>query len=116
MMNADGSHQRRLTGSQLYNFRSGRQMAPGWLTNSTRDRGIAKVTIDANGSLGEEIPLTDSGYDATHPRWSLDGYYIFFTSPRDGNMNLYRMNSDGSGVVQLTFNPAHDAAPSVIFK
>jgi hypothetical protein len=119
IMDADGSHQRRLTsGSQLYNFPV---WSPdgAWLAYDNSTQGIekiAKVTIDANGNLGEEIPLTDSGYDATHPRWSLDGYYIFFTSPRDGNMNLYRMNSDGSGVVQLTFNPAHDAAPSVIIK
>jgi Tol biopolymer transport system component len=119
IMDADGSHQRRLTsGSQLYNFPV---WSPdgAWLAYDNSTQGIekiAKVTIDANGSLGEEIPLTGSGYDATHPRWSLDGYYIFFTSPRDGNMNLYRMNSDGSDVVQLTFNPAHDAAPSVIFK
>jgi len=49
-------------------------MAPGWLTiTHPEHREIAKVTIDASGTLGEEIPLTDNTYDATHPRWSPDG-------------------------------------------
>jgi len=31
-------------------------------------------------------------------------------------MNLYRMDSDGGNIVQLTYSSADDAAPSVIFK
>jgi Tol biopolymer transport system component len=116
MMNADGSNPRQLTsGSQLFNFPV---WSPDgqWLAYDNSTQGIerlAKVTIDASGNIGKEIFLTDSAYDATHPRWSMDGYYLFFTSQIDGNMNLYRMNSDGTNIVQLTFNPADDAAPSV---
>jgi len=117
MMNADGSNPHPLTsGSQLHNFPV---WSPDgqWLAYDNSTQGIerlAKVPIDASGNIGEEILLTDSSYDATHPRWSPDGYYLFFTSSKDGKMNLYRMNSDGTNIVQLTFSPADDAAPSVI--
>lgn len=37
---------------------------------------------------------------------------IAFTSDRDGDYELYTMARDGSGVVQLTNNPANDSAPA----
>jgi hypothetical protein len=36
---------------------------------------------------------------------------IAFTSDRDGNAEVYVMNADGSGQVNLTNNPAGDAYP-----
>ena len=42
---------------------------------------------------------TDQG-----PAWSPDGRQLVFTSTRDGNQEVYRMNADGSGVTRLTFN------------
>ena len=37
---------------------------------------------------------------------------IAFTSMRDGNPEIYVMNSDGSGQANLTNNAAGDSAPS----
>lgn len=37
---------------------------------------------------------------------------ISFVSDRDGNFEIYVMNADGSGLTNLTNNPAMDAAPS----
>lgn len=36
---------------------------------------------------------------------------ISFTSNRDGNYEVYIMNSDGSGQTNLTNNPADDGLP-----
>ena len=37
---------------------------------------------------------------------------IAFVSDRDGNFEIYIMNADGSGLVNLTNNPAYDGEPS----
>ena len=45
---------------------------------------------------------------ATSPLWGK----IVFYSERDGNHEIYRMDSDGSNVTRLTHQPASDAAPA----
>jgi Tol biopolymer transport system component len=42
------------------------------------------------------------------PAWSPDGNRIAFRSNRDGNLDIYTMNTDGSQVVQLTRDPFAD--------
>jgi len=37
---------------------------------------------------------------------------IAFTSSRDGNLDIYLMNPDGSGIVRLTADPATDRSPT----
>ena len=37
---------------------------------------------------------------------------IAFTSNRDGNLEIYAMNADGTGQVNLTNNPATDTYPA----
>lgn len=46
------------------------------------------------------------------PYFSPDGRKIVFRSGRDGNHEIYLMNSDGSGVRRLTDNEATDTMPS----
>jgi Tol biopolymer transport system component len=36
---------------------------------------------------------------------------IIFTSDRDGNDEIYTMNTNGSGQTRLTTNPATDISP-----
>ena len=42
------------------------------------------------------------------PRWSPDGSKLAFESDRGGNVDVYVMNLDGTGLVNLTKNPAFD--------
>jgi Tol biopolymer transport system component len=46
-------------------------------------------------------------YDAEATVCAKDGS-IIFTSDRDGDLELYRMNADGSNVVRLTHTPGYD--------
>jgi TolB protein len=62
----------------------------------------------ANG--GEIEPLTTTpGYDA-EATIARDGT-IVFTSVRDGDMEIYSMRPDGSGVTRLTHRPGPDGGP-----
>ncbi|MFL6335175.1 MAG: S8 family serine peptidase [Pyrinomonadaceae bacterium] len=54
--------------------------------------------------------LTQGTFDS-HPRYSPDGSKIVFQRSTDGQPDIYVMNADGSGVTQLTNNPAYDLAP-----
>ena len=64
-------------------------------------------TIVATG--GSETQLT-TGPDFK-PEWSPNGDKIAFYSERDGNWDVYVMNRDGTGLVQLTDDPASDFGP-----
>ncbi|PZC41994.1 MAG: component of the Tol biopolymer transport system [Chloroflexi bacterium] len=50
--------------------------------------------------------LTLSNY--AQPAWSPDGTQIAFDTKRDGNFEIYVMNADGSGAVNLSQNPGAD--------
>jgi len=55
--------------------------------------------------------LTDNtAYDA-EGSFSPDGKHIIFTSNRTGDLELYAMKADGTGVVQLTKTPGYDGGP-----
>lgn len=63
-------------------------------------------TAKADGS--ELTPLTQRrGYDAEATVCAKDGT-ILFTSDRDGDLELYRMDPDGKNVVRLTRTPGYD--------
>ncbi len=70
---------------------------------------IWKFRPDGTGAVN----LT-AGSDANNgfPYFSPDGKLIVFRSGRDGNHEIYLMNSDGSNVRRLTDNPATDTMPS----
>jgi TolB protein len=73
-------------------------------------------TIDVDG--GRELMLTHIGSD-DHPAWSPDGKAIAFTrmptnpwSQGFFHFQIYVMNADGSGVMQLTNNGAENRSPT----
>jgi TolB protein len=62
--------------------------------------GLAKLTNSRGGKI-------NNGLDS----WSPDGKKIAFVSNRTGTYEIYLMNSNGSGVTQLTRGPeAHRAS------
>jgi Tol biopolymer transport system component/DNA-binding winged helix-turn-helix (wHTH) protein len=46
------------------------------------------------------------------PSWSPDGQQLAFVSKRDGNDEIYIMNSDGSGLLRITRSLAKDTNPT----
>jgi len=52
-------------------------------------------------------PNPDTDRSAT-AAWSPDGQWILFNSYRDGNYEIYKMRSDGTGAVNLTNDPGSD--------
>ena len=46
------------------------------------------------------------------PAWSPDGKQIAFRADIDGNGDIYVINADGTGRVNLTNNPASDWSPA----
>lgn len=55
--------------------------------------------------------LTTDPADDLLPAWSPDGRLIAFVSLRDGNAEIYVMNSDGSEPLRITNDPAGDWRP-----
>jgi TolB protein len=49
--------------------------------------------------------LTTSSGNDTQPDWSPDGQRIAFQSDRDGQLELYVMDADGSNPTRLTTTP-----------
>ena len=48
------------------------------------------------------------------PKWSPDGQKILFSSDvnNNGNSDIYIVNVDGSGLIQLTSNPFYEGSPA----
>jgi len=70
--------------------------------------GIGTVYPDGHG----ELSLTTDDAD-TAPAWSPDGARIAFASTSSGNFDVWVMNADGSGAVDLTGgSAAADTAPT----
>jgi len=105
VMNADGSRQLRLV-------RRGRQ--PLWSPDGrrlafTRGQGGGSVyVVNVDGS--EEQNVTRGS--VRDFAWSPDGRRIAFDSVRDGNSEIYVVNSDGGGLRRLTRNAGPDLAPA----
>jgi hypothetical protein len=66
------------------------------------------VVAGADGSNPTQI--TTHANDAA-PRWSPNGGQIVFHSDRDGNWEIYVINSDGSWLRRITLNPTTDIMP-----
>ncbi|MFN8459939.1 MAG: protein kinase [Anaerolineae bacterium] len=65
----------------------------------------------ANFNLQDVRGITDQDND-TAPAPSPDGKRVAFMSRRDGNWEIYIINTDGSGLQRLTTDPAEDGLPT----
>jgi Tol biopolymer transport system component len=69
-------------------------------------------TIKPNGTGLAAVKTFASGL-ALEPTWSPDGTRIAFTLYAPGKAaDIYRVNADGTGLVQLTTDPRDDVAPA----
>lgn len=62
-------------------------------------------------AAGTTITLTTGGRNL-NPAWSPDGARIAFASDRDGNLDLFVMNIDGTGAVNVSQTPRTEDSPS----
>lgn len=67
--------------------------------------------MNADGS-GVTPLSTETGSDDTGPVWSPNGQQLAFVSLRDGNREIYVMDSDGQNAVNVTRHPADDWTPA----
>lgn len=88
-----------------------RQNLIGWtgMTFQTMRHGNWEIYLD--GPPNGEVRLTNHGAADTLPRLNRGGTKIVFVSNRDGNHEIYTMNSDGTAQTRLTNNGATDTGP-----
>lgn len=112
LIRADGSVDRRLTKGQ------GIDVSPSFSPDgskmafvSTRE-GRPQIFIQDLGS-GSVRRLTYSGNYNTQPAWSPAGDKILYTSlQKSGEINIFAINPDGSGLMQLTSGSNNNEYPS----
>ena len=74
------------------------------------DSDGSKRAADLHILLSETPSLSFN--DNSAPEWSPDGQKIVFDSNRDGILEIYVMDADGSNVQRLTHNDEIDSRPA----
>jgi TolB protein len=124
VVNADGSGERRLGPRRKTRPRRlVGDFSPAWSPDGQRiafvrrrfdptgsDVGVVWV-MRADGREQRELTREMSFAERrvyARVAWSPDGRKLAFTSNRDGNAEVYTINSDGSGLRRMTDNPEYD--------
>lgn len=85
---------------------------PEWSPDGTKIAYVSGSAIWVANADGSTPTNLTSGSSGSAPSWSPDGARIVFTSPRAGTIQVFVMNSDGSGVEQLTTTVNAPTTPS----
>jgi Tol biopolymer transport system component len=114
-MRIDGTDVRRLTNDP------GSDFEPSWGPNgrivfvSTRGGKSSLWVMNADGSDQHRLTPPSFIWNETSPVWSPDGRRLLFQADRDqptGNLELYVMNADATGLTRLTKYNALDGEAS----
>ena len=106
---------RQLTfGSFKYEGNSGLQWTlDGKILYTTFINGLAQIWImAADGTAQKRLTDSSDPYVAWEPVTSPDGRYIVYISDRGGKQHLWRMDTDGSNLKQLTSGNGYEKNPS----
>jgi len=106
---SDGANPRMLFDGGAYVTGSPRWSPDGRrIAFDTRSHDPAKLgnpsiwTVDADG--GQARRLSGPGTGDIAPSWSRDGSWIYFASTRSGNLQIWKMPSQGGPAAQITKN------------
>jgi Tol biopolymer transport system component len=110
---ADGLAQRLTSGLKIHGIAAtaGNRIAySSWTTNV----GIWSLPFPRSGpvSVSTAHPIMSTTESIEVVRLSPDGQWLTFDSDRSGNMDVYKMRVDGTGIEQVTRDPADDFRPS----
>ncbi len=116
--NADGSGVVQLTNDVNSDYDpawspDGTKIAYAHETTKTQTQGgtFDIYVMDADGSNVTRV-TTDDITNESRPTWSPDGSKIAFEKWTANGEEIYTMNADGSGIVQLTNNSVDDSHPA----
>jgi Tol biopolymer transport system component len=111
---ADGSGSRRIAKGASPSWAPNGRVIAFQRTGPGGDLDIFRIY--ANGTRLWRISRTNNGSNTSHqdfdPAWAPNDNVIAFATDREGNTEIYRMNSDGHAVSALTTSPAEDRAPA----
>jgi Tol biopolymer transport system component len=80
-------------------------------SRGSRESMWSVYVMNSDGSDRTRLTEGQSGFLAA-PSWSPDGSKIAFVSDREGNPDIWVMDSDGTNLVNLTKNTAKDHSPA----
>lgn len=113
VMNADGTGERQLT---RFSPEEGSPQWPAWSPDGaklaiqsgkySREKPAENTAhiwvIDVASGAGQKLNAHDKPYLDETPSWFPDGKWIAFQSDRTGRMEIWVMNADGGGAIQIT--------------
>jgi Tol biopolymer transport system component len=70
------------------------------------------IDVDREGNITDPVQLRTAPGGDFDPAWNPNGGRIAFTSLRDNRPQVYSMNLDGTGLVNLNDDLAHNRQPS----
>jgi Tol biopolymer transport system component len=77
------------------------------------DKGAVKIHVINSDGTGD-FAVTKIGSTSEFPCWSPDGKRIAFQTYKDGNFEIYIVDSNGNNLRRITDSPAFEGRPSWI--